>query len=42
VIARSTVVFQTNKAGANEFEDGFEHALTLIDDKLTDLIWGFL
>jgi hypothetical protein len=35
-------VFQTNKAGANGFEDGFEHALTLIDDKLTDLIWGFL
>ncbi|ONH89328.1 hypothetical protein TH47_00400 [Thalassospira sp. MCCC 1A02803] len=35
-------MFQTNKAGANEFDGGFEHALTLIDDKLTDLIWGFL
>jgi hypothetical protein len=29
---------ETNKAGA----DGFKHALTVIDDKLNDLIWGFL
>lgn len=42
MIVQSSVMSETNKAGADGFENGLKHALTVIDYKLTDLIWGFL